>query len=289
MRWVIGLAFLFAASAQAAVFDGREYVLGGRVDEAGTGAESGPLIIALHGMKGSGPKLRDTANLGPMTPGATIAYPTAPDGIWNDGRFDHMGNRVRKRAKQDDVDWLVRFARHLGHEQFYVIGHSNGGGMAMRLTCDAEAHVLGIANVSTKVLSEFECKGQAPVPMVIFYGTDDRISPHSGRPTGREGVLGLRMGRGHDADTSVAMWAARNKCGEARVVTADPAPTDGGHLRIHTYQNCAAPLVYYEMIGAGHGFPGAPALTRPALRALIGGPIDDVSAGPAAAKVWFGE
>lgn len=281
MRWLASLLFLCAATVQAAEFDGRSYVQEGSGD--------GPLIIALHGMKGSGPKLRDTANLGPMVSGAVIAYPTAPGGIWNDGRFDQMKGRGAKRARQDDVGWLVRFARHLGHEQFYVIGHSNGGGMAMRLACDAEAHVLGLANVSTKVLIDFECVGQTPIPMVIFYGTDDLISPHTGRPTGREGIFGFQMGRGHDASNSLDIWAARNLCGKATVAETDPDPSDGVRLRIHTYQNCAAPLVYYEMIGAGHAFPGAAAITRPRLRALIGDPIRDVSAGPAAANVWFAE
>lgn len=190
MRWLFSIMFFCAVSAQAAEFQGRDYVIeGGAEGHVVDGA--GPLIIALHGMRGSGPQLRDSARLGPMIPGATIAYPTAPDGIWNDGRFDFIpGHRAARRASQDDVAWIVSLARHLGYERFYVIGHSNGGGMAMRLACDAEEHILGIANVSTKVLLDFECAGRRPIPMVIFYGTDDLISPHTGRPTGREGVLG---------------------------------------------------------------------------------------------------
>lgn len=285
VKWLAALGCFIGASATAADFEGRSYVLDGAPIAAG-----GPLVMALHGMRGSGPQLRDSANLGPMAAGATIVYPTAPDGVWNDGRFDAIGGyRAARRAQQDDVAWLLGLARHLGRDRFFVIGHSNGGGMAMRLACDAEDHVLGVANVSTKMLMDFECSGRRSVPMVIFYGTDDLIAPHSGRPTGREGVLPFQTGRAHDADASVAYWARRNGCGEAQVTASDPDPTDSGTLRIHTYQDCMAPVVYYEMVGAGHAFPGADPVRAPRIRRVIGEAIRDVSAGKAAAAVWFGD
>ena len=284
-RW--GLAALIGvltlAGARAGEFEGREFVLGG----APSGGR-GPLVIALHGMGGSGPHLRDSANFGDIAPGVTIAYPTAPGGVWNDGRFAFIDRpAAQRRAGRDDVTWLIGLARHLGHERFYLIGHSNGGGMAVRMACDAPDHVLGLANVAAKMFIDFECRSTAPVSVVLFYGTDDRVSPHSGRPTGMEGVFNVDVGRGHDAETSVGYWQERKRCAGAATEWADPDPQDGVHLRIHRYQDCAASLVYYEMVGAGHGLPGGDPVKGSRLRRVIGEPIRDVSVADAVAGIWF--
>lgn len=133
----------------------------------------------------------------------------------------------------------------------YLIGHSNGGGMAMRMACDRPDLVAGIGVVATKVLEAYPCTGGAPVPAIFFHGTDDRIAPHEGREGGR-------LGDTYSSVDSLAIWAERNGCARpGEVQHVDARPGDGTSLEIVNYRGCDAPLTYVVIEGGGHGWPGA--------------------------------
>jgi len=278
----LGLAVL-ATPAPAQEFQGRAHEL-----TPGTGA--GPLILALHGGLGSGSQLRRESPLeAAATPtGATIVWPSAPDRAWNDGRFAPGGARDRTgRAARDDAAYLLALADHLGRNltdrRLFVIGHSNGGGMAMRLACLHPERLAGIAIVATKALAGVDCPSPAPVPAILFHGTADPIAPHDGDRSPRHVA---RLGAILSSDATFARLAGHNRCtGPTRSQTLPPLPASGITPRIDRATGCAAPLQRVVLTGGGHGFPGAPAFGRLRM-SRIGPAIPDYDAAAAALAFW---
>lgn len=282
-RLVLLLWLWLAAPAAAQQFEGRAYDL-----TAGSGA--GPLILALHGGLGSGPQLRRDSPVEPAAAliGATVAWPSAPDRAWNDGRFGPGGARDRTgRAARDDVGHLLRLAAHLqaglADRRVFVIGHSNGGGMAMRLACLHPDRLAGIAIVATKALAGLDCPNPAPLPTILFHGNADPVAPHDGARTPRQVA---RTGAILSSDATFALLARHNRCtGAIRSRTLPPLPASAIIPRIDDATGCAAPLRRVVLVGGGHGFPGAPAFGRLRM-GRIGPAIPDFDAAEAALHFW---
>ena len=134
-------------------------------------------------------------------------------------------------------------------DQVFLTGHPNGGGMAMRMTCERPELIAGISVVATKVPTNFQCANGAHMPAMFVHGTEDPIAPHQGRPEGS------RLGATLSSEASLALWQRRNRCGgrlEPRVVDRKP---DGTSLRVFRYAGCAAELQFFEIVGHGHGWP----------------------------------
>lgn len=250
-------------------------------------ARRAPVVLVLHGGGGSGAQIRRTSGFDAVAArvGAVAVYPDADWRVWNDGR-----NPLRQG---DDVGRLLAMvdalaARGIGDAgRIYVIGHSNGGGMAMRLACAAPDRIAGIAVVATKVLLAAPCEHpDAPVPALFLHDTADELAPHGGRRLDDPATarLARRLGEAMSAEGTALTWAARNGCVvPAPVVNRDPVAGDGASLRLHDFSGCAAPLRWIEIIGAGHAWPGA----RPVRLARRDQPlVRDLEAGAAAVDFW---
>lgn len=276
MRWIALTACLLAAPAPAQ----EVFIPQGDASRA-------PVVLVLHGGGGSGAQVRRTSGFDAVAErvGAVAIYPDAVRRVWNDGRNpDRQGDDVsRLLAMVDDLA-----AQGMGDAgRLYVIGHSNGGGMAMRLACAAPDRIAGIAVVATKVLLAAPCEHpDAPVPALFLHGTADDIAPHGGRRRDDPATarLARRLGEAMSAEETALTWAARNGCRvPAPVVRSDPVAGDGVSLRIRDFAGCAAPLRWIEMIGAGHAWPGA----RPVRWLRRDQPlVRDLEAGAAAVAFW---
>lgn len=278
---VLALCAALALPAQAQTFEGRDHALT---------PGAGPVVLALHGAGGSGPQLRahSPVEAAATALGATVLWPSAPDRVWNDGRFGPGGVRDRAgRAGRDDAGYLLRLAAAhqagLADRRLFVIGHSNGGAMAMRLACLHPDRLAGIAIVATKALAGLACPNPAPVPTILFHGTADPVAPHDGNRSARQVA---RMGAILSSDATLAQLARHNRCtGPVRSVTLPRLPASGVTPRIDTVGGCAAPLQRVVLEGGGHGFPGGRAVGR--LReARIGPAIPDFDAAAAAFAFW---
>lgn len=278
MRWIV--AFLLLATP----------ALADEVALPPGDASRAPIVLVLHGGGGTGADLRRRSGFDALAAAAGVValYPDAPGRVWNDGRnpLNTRDDVARLLALVDDLS-----ARGIGDaRRLYVIGHSNGGGMAMRLACEAPERLSGIAVIATKTLVAAPCpQADAPVPALFLHGSEDSIAPQDGRrvtsPDARIARLARRIGEAFSAPETLALWSRRNRCGGERVTEADPDPTDSVTLRQHDFTGCAAPLRWIEMLGAGHGWPGA--ARRPLL--LRAEPeVRDVNAGAAALAFWFG-
>lgn len=270
--WAVLVAFVGVMPAGAETFQGRSVTV-----LNGSGSQTpAPMILLLHGALGSGDQVARDAGFAALASEHGLLV-VAPNGIrrrWLDGR---------QGPDTTDVDYLSALiadfvARGLADPRaIYAIGHSNGGGMAMRLACDRPDLIRGISVIATKAVAAYPCANGAPVQAIFFHGTDDRISPHEGRPAGH------RLGETLSADATMALWARRNGCSGARPAQQiDNRPGDRTVLQLINYRGCRAALTQIVIQDGGHGWPGSGRSTA------IGGRITrEVDAGRASLR-FFG-
>lgn len=208
-----------------------------------------PVVVTMHGFLGNGANMRKKTGLDGVARrhGFIAVYPNGRARRWNDGRSPS--------ARVDDVGYLTKLIAALIADgradpaRIYLAGHSNGGGMAMRMACARPDLVAGIAVVATKVALNFQCRDGAPVPAIVFHGTQDPISPHGGR------AADSRLGGALSSAQSIKLWAARNRCRGAPSRQTIDKKQDGTSVDLFRYRGCAAPFTYVELVGHGHDWP----------------------------------
>jgi len=268
-----------ALSLDFQIFDGRR--------DAGPA----PLVLVLHGGGGSGGQLRRQTGFDSAArrAGVVAVYPSARFHLWNDGRFAATGNH--RLAAKDDVGALRALIDDLvtrglaDPARVYVIGHSNGGGMAMRMACTYPELLAGIAVVATKALLDVPCRRDPPIPAVFFMGTADAVTPHQGDPDGRSGTPAADRARTASGEATIALWLKRNHCGsERRAETARGRETGIAVIRVEG-RACAAPFRAFVIEGGGHTWPGAALFPR---RAAARGEVrvTEISAAEEALRFW---
>lgn len=213
-------------------------------------SKSAPLVISLHPaaswpaaeMRISGwnqiadqhdflvvyPAGRDFPQVWPMSP-----TDAAMDARFISDLIDHLESRF-----------------NIDPRRIYVDGISNGAAMAFAVSCRVPSRIAAVGAIAAAEAISFDwCGNAAPVPMVAFHGTRDRIAPYyggkSGDPINPRQFPAIR--------DWAAAWAKRNHC------TSDPVER-GVTADVHElkYLNCSggADVVLYTIEGGGHTWPG---------------------------------
>lgn len=215
-----------------------------------------PLVLVLHGggqspesaewMSGMSAKA-DAEDFLTVYPGGTSAQGRAP--TWNSGaccayamqnHVDDVGF-LRALIDQLEVDYPV------DPKRIFATGISNGGMMAYRLACEAADKIAAIAPVEGA--QELECHPSAPVSVIVFHGTADRLVPFNG------GTTPFQIGSKR-SDTSVAatvsFWVQEDSCG------LPPEHTESAEVHTDIYSRCKAgtTVALYAIQGGHHMWPG---------------------------------
>jgi len=227
---------------------------------AGSGATM-PLLLVFHGGGGTASNIAEHTGLTPAATsrGYAVVYPDGVNGFWSDGRA--------ARAGADDVGFVRLLLDSLRRElpvdarRIFATGISNGAGMSFRLACDLPGTFAAIAPVAGALPAELEsrCARAAPVSLLMFNGTADRLMPYDG------GSLTLRRGRVLPAATTARLFARVNGCAPAHTVTLEPdTVTDGTRVSRLAHGGCrdGRDIVLYRIEGGGHTWPGGPAVGR---------------------------
>jgi polyhydroxybutyrate depolymerase len=220
-----------------------------------------PVLLVFHGGGGTASNIAEHTGLGPAaTPrGYAVVYPDGVNGYWSDGRV--------ARAGADDVGFVRLLLDSLRRElpvdprRVFATGISNGAGMAFRLVCDLPGTFAAIAPVAGALPAELEtrCAAAAPVSLLMFQGTRDRLMPYDG------GDLSLRRGRVLPATATASLFARVDGCSDKPVEAAEPdTVTDGTRVRRSTYPDCheGRDVVLFTIEGGGHTWPGGPPVGR---------------------------
>jgi polyhydroxybutyrate depolymerase len=138
-----------------------------------------PLVVALHGAGGTGPKMEAYSGLDPVADryGFAVVYPSAvpPRPFWN---------YTEDPAKADDVqfmsDLIVTLRARLCTDarRVYATGISNGGSMAARLACRMSDTFAAVAPVAGSYARQPACAPDRPVSLLEIHGTKDQAVPY---------------------------------------------------------------------------------------------------------------
>jgi len=203
-----------------------------------------PLVLAFHGYGGGFWDLEYAGGLSDAADanGFVVAY---PQGIGEGPTWDLEGDTdiAFVGALIDD---LVA-SQCVDSTRVFATGFSMGGGMTNVLACrlaDRFAAVAPVAANHGETWGE-PCAPSQPVPVVAFHGTLDTFLPYEGgeSPFPDRPVTGV--------EEWMAEWAAADGCAAGPTVTSVSAEVDS-----LVWQDCAAPVALYRVLGGGHTWPG---------------------------------
>jgi len=233
-------------SANSETFLERELVI---VDGRPSKDAPAPLVVALHGFLGNASNMQGKTGFDRLSKshGFVVVYPNGKRRRWNDGRS--------ARNRTDDVSYLSSLIEKLIADgtadpgRIFLAGHSNGGGMSMRMACDRPDLISSIAVIATKSATAYPCAKGEPVSALFVHGTEDPISPHNGRPDGSL-LGGTLSGR-----ETIDLWQQRNRCSDTAHTETIDRLDDDTSLHISEFTDCAAALTYVLITGHGHDWP----------------------------------
>jgi len=203
-----------------------------------------PLLLMLHGYGAAAIFQQAYLQLSNVdeVPGA---FALAPDGtldssgkrFWNasDACCNFDGKDV------DDVAYLsgliadVSAAWPIDPNKVFVVGHSNGSFMALRLACeraDLIAAIAGLAGASP-TMDPAGCPASRPVSVLHIHGTADESIAYAGSPIDHAAPY-------PGAVDTVAQWGHHNGCsGHAAVGTLDlDSGLPGEETDVDAYSGC---------------------------------------------------
>jgi polyhydroxybutyrate depolymerase len=234
-----------------------------------------PLLIVMHGAGGDGASAEAMTGFNTLAEAENFiaVYPNGVNNAWNDGRQGdpRISNIDDVRFLSDVVEFMGR-SLNIDPQRVYATGYSMGGMMAFRLGCerpDLFAAVGSVASTMPYYLLD-RCDGTAPIPVIVFHGTDDRVVPWTG-------ISNAYLSAGQ----TIGYWGDHNACtGDFPIENMpDADPTDHTQVLRQALTECAADMVLYGVFWGGHTWPGHP--INPALQ--LGQTSLDVDA---SAVIW---
>lgn len=212
-----------------------------------------PLLIAMHGLMGSGSQFAEQSRWAQYADqaGIIVAFPT---GVrrWDttEGSFDVGFIR--------DVVARIRSEQCIDPQRIWATGHSYGGFMTQRLACDAgdifaagavvsggDITLPGVGGPCDAGQSGDAGKDYIPVPLAFWHGTDDSVVPYNmGRTSYRKWLARYQCNEG--AATQGFVYGAlevSGQCTRPDVLAREAETGQAFRLQFHTYESHA------------HGYP----------------------------------
>src|SRR5271156_1612634 len=172
-----------------------------------------PVVFVLHGASESNDSVEELSRMSGKADAEhfVAVYPAGTGRVvtWNAGAC--CGGAMKEKV--DDVGFLRVLLEKIEREyaidpkRVYFTGISNGAMMAYRVACEMAEQVAAIAPVEGAL--NVECHPTAPVAVLIFHGTADRIVPFEGGANGFEIDEGRRD---NSVAGAVSFWAKRDGC-----------------------------------------------------------------------------
>ncbi len=261
-------SFLPGGHRESLVVDGRTRTYLLHIPSGYQTCKSHPLVIVLHGGKGSGQKIAEQTAFPDKADkeGFIAVFPDGIDNTWNNGLIHE---KAPDRDKIDDVAFIRALVTNLAsrysidEKRIYATGVSNGGMMANRLGCEMSDILAAIGpDIGPPVTTvAAACKPTHLVAVVGIQGDADPLVPLGG---GELTGIAARYGENGEvlsAEATMQLWASNNRCNPTPTIThVPPAIDDGTSVDKYTFLDCdrGADLVYYIVNGMGHSWPPNP-------------------------------
>jgi len=221
-----------------------------------------PLLLVLHGYGAGGLAQAIYFGVLPLVDEKQIIL-AAPDGLF-DKKNRRYWNAVDTccdfdRTNVDDVLYLTKLVdeiatRHpIDRKRVWVIGHSNGGAMSLRLACDRTATFAAALELAGPFWSDPQtsCKPSMPIAIRVVHGTADEQVPYDGGAS--PGALAI-----------ASFFAQKNNCMGPPDTSAPPLDLDstiaGAETLVTRFPGCDVELWSIEggthIPALGPGFRG---------------------------------
>ncbi len=225
------------------------------------GSKPTPLVVMLHGYGGNAKILDAYFGMSAYADEQTFLL-AGPDGtvdrrflrFWNagDACCNFYGSPVDDvayfHALVDDVS--ARF--NVDPRRIFVVGHSNGAFMALRLACEASSRIAGVVSLAGSMpTNPALCAPSSPVAVLQVQGDkDDTISYRGGQV---DGLAGSYVA----AHETVSRWAQHDGCRAGMVPSGTvldlAAFVPGAETRVDRFEQCAGGAVeLWTIQGGGH-------------------------------------
>lgn len=220
-----------------------------------------PIVLVLHPLLLDHVSMRETVRLerfADQGDGFLAIFPNGVDKSWNAGEccgtareegVDDVGF-IRALLAEVEKTYCVDSAR------IFAMGFSNGAFLSHRLACELDDTIRAIVPVAgTLGIPEGDCKRKAPLPVLAFHGTEDKLVPYTGgKPTGALGLLGRALDTAGIFQAPAAtgnFWAKHNGAAATTIETFNK-----GEVTCDKHEG-AAPVTLCTVTGGGHQWPGA--------------------------------
>jgi polyhydroxybutyrate depolymerase len=239
-------------------------------------APAAPLIVALHGLGGTGLDMAGLTGLARRGPAAGFAV-VFPDGwrrVWADGR------PLSRSAGIDDGGFLAALVDRLCAGGVtrpgiaVLTGISNGALFAERLVRSGRLHPDGLVLCAGTALTNTRRRWPRPATptrLLCMLGTADPLMPFEGGRNRAPGLFGTmvrrRAGPREGAVAAmdlIADWVTVNGVGgDPEMVELPRAAADPATVRLHWTAPGRPDVTLYRIDGGGHGWPGGPQYLPP--------------------------
>lgn len=225
-----------------------------------------PLIIVLHGLGGDGYAISKYFELDARVDSKQYIL-VVPDGtkganglnFWN--ATSACCAASQEAFEVDDVAYIRSLIAEaaatysIDTRRIGLIGHSNGGFMALRMACEASDLVTSVVSLAGSTFADDASCAPAthPVSVLALHGDADTRIPYAGGQTGTIIYPG--------AKETIKRFAAHAGCDSSKPVTAPNldvvANIAGAETTVLEYSGCPAgvDVALWTIVGAGHG-PG---------------------------------
>lgn len=222
------------------------------IPERATPGPAAPLVIAFHGYGQSAEGLEAQTGLDAAADaaGVIVAYPEAYYGSWDvNGELEEFF-QVEDVAYTRAIIAQVRADHVIDRHRIVAVGMSNGAVFVHRLACLAADEIAGFVTVAGAMLRNVaaSCLPIQPMSVLHVLGSEDGYFS----PAGSSAVL--------PADSAVAFWAGKARCGDGRRSGALPDTAgDGLPITTLTWTGCpdGVSIAMVRIAGGGHAWPGA--------------------------------
>jgi polyhydroxybutyrate depolymerase len=247
-----------------------------------------PLVIALHGLGGTGANFRQWFYLDTVAQreGFATVYPDAIEKRWSYGRpivgpMPEIGGKT-----VDDAGYVAALIDHLvtrkiaDPKRIYVTGMSRGALMAYTLACVLSDRIAAAAPIASSMTDHQrdDCRPTRPMPMLVIAGTEDHAQEY-------DGWL-YRHGRLLSVPETIEFWRQRHRC-RAQTGRFLPRRDENSPTRIVLIEwaGCVegAALRFYRIEGGGHHVPSITAAGSPMSEQRFGRRNHDIEA---AEEIW---
>jgi polyhydroxybutyrate depolymerase len=220
-------------------------------------AQSVPLLIALHGRLGTGKRMSKQTGFNEIADreGFIVVYPDGIKRSWADGR----GITRADEQNIDDVAFLDKLIQNVAAEfpvdlaGVYLVGHSNGGFMALRFCVELPHRIAALAVVAASLTDSLANRLQAggTGSILFVHGTADDVTPYDGcrLPGG---------GRTLSVEDAAKKWATAHGCSRVPVRGRMGDLRKNPNISVLNYGPCQNQnqVRLFRIEDGGHRWPG---------------------------------